>query len=151
MLLTLHKNLTKQRGIGLLELMLSIAIISILLIMATRYYQNANQQQRISNTLSMVSGILGAEGNYYMANQVYTADTTSLQLPANITTNPWGGGAIGLDVNGGKGPVTLTVSNISQSPTDVCAKVLQPSLAGLVSNPATNITCSSGTLKVIYN
>lgn len=57
--------LKRIRGIGLLELMLSLAIIAILLIMATRYYQSASASQKLSQAVDMYAAIKGAANNYY--------------------------------------------------------------------------------------
>lgn len=40
----------KLKGIGLLELMLALAIIAVLLVMATRYYMSASLNSRINQT-----------------------------------------------------------------------------------------------------
>jgi len=50
----------KQIGIGLLELMLSLAIISVLLVMATRYYMSTSLNSRINQTLNSVLGLPAA-------------------------------------------------------------------------------------------
>lgn len=55
---------SNQRGIGLLELMLSLAIIAILLIMATRYYQTTKQSQEVNDAVQLVNSLVGAMSNY---------------------------------------------------------------------------------------
>ena len=50
----------KQIGIGLLELMLSLAIIAVLLVMATRYYMSASMNSRINQTVSAILGLPAA-------------------------------------------------------------------------------------------
>ena len=47
-------------GISLLELMLSLAIIAILLIMATRYYQSANENNKRNQAVEMFAAVNGA-------------------------------------------------------------------------------------------
>ncbi len=61
-----------QRGIGLLELMLSLAIIAILLIMATRYFETAHRSQRVNESLELIQSIVSGSSNYLMANHNYT-------------------------------------------------------------------------------
>lgn len=55
-------KLNKQffTGVGLLELMLSLAIIAILLIMATRYYQSASENNKRNQAVDMFSAVNGA-------------------------------------------------------------------------------------------
>ena len=66
MMLTLKRS--GQRGISLLEVMLSLSIIAIILVMATRYFRTANQSQQITNAVSMISGIVTAETQYAASN-----------------------------------------------------------------------------------
>ena len=49
----------RQLGIGLLELMLSLAIIAILLVMATRYYLTASQSSDVNEVISNIQGVTG--------------------------------------------------------------------------------------------
>lgn len=69
-----------NKGIGLLELMLSLAIIAILLIMATRYYQSASNSQRVSQALDMFSAIKGAAKTYYTSVSPNALPTTIGEL-----------------------------------------------------------------------
>lgn len=90
----------KQAGIGLLELMLSLAIIAILLIMATRYYQSANTTQSINSAVEMVNAVKSATKNYMNSNPTKLPLITELQtggyLPDTYAkpsmANPWSGG-----------------------------------------------------------
>ena len=66
-MITLRRQ-QRQRGIGLLELMLSLAIIAILLIMATRYYQSASLQNKINACVDMFAGVQGAVQSYRVDN-----------------------------------------------------------------------------------
>ena len=50
----------RTRGIGLLELMLSLAIISLLLVFATRYYQNADFAFKADQTVKTYATIKSA-------------------------------------------------------------------------------------------
>jgi type II secretory pathway pseudopilin PulG len=57
----------KQIGIGLLELMLSLAIIAILLVMATRYYLSASLSSNINEVISNIQGVTGCYENWRQA------------------------------------------------------------------------------------
>ena len=54
----------KHGGIGLLELMLSLAIIAILLIMATRYYGAASRSEKVNAGVALVQSIAAAAASY---------------------------------------------------------------------------------------
>lgn len=50
-------KMKKQLGIGLLELMLSLAIISLLLVMATRYFMSADLNSKIVQVIDVSGGV----------------------------------------------------------------------------------------------
>jgi len=58
-ILSISKRL-HQRGIGLLELMLSVSIIAVLIIMATRYYSTVKRSNLINQTVSDIGMIVTA-------------------------------------------------------------------------------------------
>lgn len=62
----------KQQGIGLLELMLSLAIIAILLIMATRYYQSARTSQQVNDGLSLTTAIVAASESWVLGQSNFS-------------------------------------------------------------------------------
>lgn len=88
-----------QRGISLLEVMLSLAIISVILVMATRYFGIAGRGSRINQTIALVGEIKQGTQRYVMdGNDPSKATLQNLadngyisQATANITTNAWGG------------------------------------------------------------
>ena len=85
-----------QRGFGLLELMLSMVIVALLLIMATRYYQSAHRAQRVSDAVSGINAIIGAANEYAIASGSYGSisdiSTIDSLMPdsAHGDMNPWG-------------------------------------------------------------
>lgn len=96
----------KIKAIGLLELMLSLAIIAVLLIMATRYYSSASSSQKIQAGVDQVNAVKSAMQNYANAgmNSEYTSATIGSlvqagYLPSNFLSSasastaisPWGG------------------------------------------------------------
>jgi type II secretory pathway pseudopilin PulG len=111
---------TKQLGIGLLELMLSLAIIAILLVMAIRYYQSASSAQSINQAIDMVNAVKGGVKNYLTSNIGSTTIPKVSDLAAKgylpntyenpTTANPWGG-AIGF------GSSTCTDAATTMAPT----------------------------------
>lgn len=54
----------KQRGISLLEVMLSLSIIAIILVMATRYFFTAAESQRVNQAKAEVTSVLAAATTY---------------------------------------------------------------------------------------
>jgi len=159
-----------QRGIGLLELMLSLSIIAILLVMATRYFMQANEQQKINNAISLFNGVAGGEACYFQASSPpkYTTAFTDMIgancLPAGIGgsdgagtgVSPWGGNLIITSIS----PLTMTMSGISQGngTIDTCTKLANTinntmsGSNGSGSGVSKNATCDGkGTITVIFH
>lgn len=68
----------KQRGISLLEVMLSLSIIAIILVMATRYFFTASESQRVNQAKAQVTAVLAAATTYgHNQKTGFTSITTS--------------------------------------------------------------------------
>ena len=87
----------KTQGISLLELLLSLTIIAILLVMATRYYTSVRSEQQVNDAFVMVKQILGAGDNWYDTYKNYDNPPISIPalqnlglLPSDLKNNPWG-------------------------------------------------------------
>jgi Tfp pilus assembly protein PilE len=95
-----------SRGIGLLELMLSIGIIALVIIMATRYFSVVREQQKISQTMTMVTTLLQAGRTYVTGvHPTCTATLNSLLAEAGLIPKDYGEGK-----PGPWGSVTITAS-----------------------------------------
>lgn len=96
-----------QKGISLLEVMLSLSIIAIILVMATRYFFVASDSQKVSQLKGQVAALLtGAtlwkhnEPSYagltvpVLVTDNYLTKTANMSVDAsgNVTkiNNPWG-------------------------------------------------------------
>lgn len=139
-----------QRGIGLLELMLSLAIIAILLVMATRYFNSARQGQQIAEAISMVQAIAAASQNYFVANGntmagVGSAITASGNnyLPNPPKNNPWGGTVSVTPDSGNSSAVDIKMTGI---PDAACPRLLE-ALQGANAAGATAVSCTGGTFE----
>ena len=94
-------NLNRQRGVGLLELMLALAIATILIVLSFRTYQTFRIQGDVHVIVETSQAILAAASAYYAAN---CSDPSRLKLgewqsvgmladflPGSATLdNPWG-------------------------------------------------------------
>jgi competence protein ComGC len=112
--LVMKKN--KSQGIGLVELMLSIAVIAILLMMAMRYYMSTRQAEQKAVAVSMIKDIISAAAEYSIANQ-HTYNNLSLNalvsgsyLPASFCGSG-SGAACGQRANPWKGGIALLQAN----------------------------------------
>ena len=100
-----HKK-TKQHGIGLLELMLSLAIIVSLILVATRYFIPTRESYRVNEAINMLRGGVNASEAWWGLHKSYTPSKTNVisneslaklgLLPERFesqkdTINPWSG------------------------------------------------------------
>jgi len=122
-------------GIGLLELMLSLAIIAILLIMATRYYQSASENNKRNNAVDMFAAVNGAVQTWRV-DQIMSPGTTlpTIQQLVNggylppaygsgTNVAPWGG-TITVGGSVSNGTYTIAMDGIpTNSCTPVCKRV----------------------------
>jgi type II secretory pathway pseudopilin PulG len=87
-----------NKGIGLLELLLSLVIISVLLTVAFRFFKPTNLSQRSNETIDMIQAIATAEQRWLMTNNEDPGNVlkTFVErgfLPDSFLNakNPWGG------------------------------------------------------------
>lgn len=69
---------TLQRGISLLEVMLSLSIIAVILVMATRYYETAHRSNELNKVTEQI-GAIEAAINQYKTNNGNTVGFTIAQ------------------------------------------------------------------------
>lgn len=89
-----------QKGVTMLEMMMVLAIMGMLLVLATRYYQTTHAASQVATALESIQAIYSAEQQYCNDNDCTAKITTpTLQrfidnglLPSNIADygNPWG-------------------------------------------------------------
>lgn len=133
-----------QKGFGLLELMLSMVIVALLLIMATRYYQSARSNARINEAVSLVQTIANAANNIEIGKGDYdgiTNESVNTYLPASAQKNmdPWGGV---LTIAGNK--TTLTITMAGPGSTD-CNKLVDALGSGTNDGSYMKYSCDAGT------
>lgn len=68
------------RAISLLEVLLSLSIIAIILVMATRYFFVASNNDKINIARQQVGSLVAAINSWKNQNPQYTADLTIAQL-----------------------------------------------------------------------
>jgi len=76
-------------GVTLLEIMLVLAIASMVIVMSIRYYQSASSNQQATNAIQGIQGIIAAMDNLGMNGgytNVTTADLTSVVGANNMRT-----------------------------------------------------------------
>lgn len=115
-----------QKGISLLEVLLSLSIIAIILVMATRYFFVANNNDKINVVRQEVGSLVAAINAWKNQNPQYSPDLTisqlsqdgflanSRSLSSDKTTlyDPWGD-PIQLSVTGNSAQITVSLPKSS--------------------------------------
>lgn len=149
----LIRRQASQKGIGLLELMLSLAIIAILLIMATRYFNSARSSQKVNETVNLVQVITSAATNIVGAGgQPSTISASSLvtyvpPIYQNGTTinSPFGGGVTVTAATNTSSKTGYALSiTMTGVPSDSCTALINAMTNVAVSTP----TCSGNQFAV---
>lgn len=80
-------------GVTLLEIMLVLAIASMIIVMSIRYYQSASNSQKLSQAVNDITGIIAAQESFFNATGALgAASSIQAYLPGNVVpTAPWGG------------------------------------------------------------
>lgn len=117
------KRFNKIRGISLLEVMLSLAIIAIIIMLATRYFSTANEAENINNATLLIE-------NGRTASLRYLTITGSLQdvsvenlikddlLPPGFGKNPWAGNITIVVAPNDSSKVQITLTDIPKPACD---------------------------------
>lgn len=110
----------RTKGIGLLELMLSLAIIAVLLIMATRYFQGARSNQQINQAIQAFQDVYAACSQAQLQDPGSDCKIPTLvsagylsagyQAASSATTNPMNpfGGDLTASITSGALSVVMT-------------------------------------------
>lgn len=136
---------TKNLGISLLELMLSLAIISIILIMATRYYSVTQTARQVQVVTESIQALYSADQQYYADKGKHGKISNLVDyklLPDGFVTfaNPWG--KIDGEATAGK----ITFLNI---PDGVCLNI-RGKIISAIKELDEKITCDPGKLTLNF-
>ena len=135
-----------QKGISLLEVMLSISIIAVILVMATRYYEVAHTNDALNNMQEQVSAVEGAVTRYADTHGSYADATITGLVEGSYYPNSTSYNAAGTgEIHNTLGTITLT----SPSTTGITITVNMNGANKLCLRLAANLTgasCSDGIL-----
>ena len=90
----MKRTLRTMLGVTLLEIMLVLAIASMVIVMSIRYYQTATASQQANAALEMISSITAAadslaQGAGGYSSAALSATSIAPLLPANGLVTPW--------------------------------------------------------------
>ena len=75
-----EEDMKNLRGVTLLELLMVVVVIGILSAVALPQFLKTQERARMSEALTILGAIRGAEIRYYVENNTYTGVTTELDL-----------------------------------------------------------------------
>ena len=151
----------KQEGIGLLELMLSLAVIAMLLIMATRYYATAHMGEQVNTGAGIVQALTGAAAQYEAGQGNYSGISlgelfdfglvpqdicnSSTACNGTLTSNPWGGGITVTPTNS-NAQIVISLTDIPlQACTNLNAKLGNQGTVGTCAGASSTFTFTPNT------
>jgi prepilin-type N-terminal cleavage/methylation domain-containing protein len=88
--------LKKNRGISLLEVLLSLSIIAIVLVTATRYFQLTSFSEKLNDSTSQIQAIRAASVRWLLSHDDFSQISIDNLInrglvPKNFNFNSWGG------------------------------------------------------------
>jgi len=136
-----NNHFKKTKGMSLIEVMLYVIIAGIILAMVTRYFQQANDGQRVNNAVSMVQKIHNVTQRYAQSYQYDPGNVgidffqTHGALPASYSRSPWRSNIV-ISVSGNV--LNITFSTV---PAVLCTQMINR-LNATVSNGKDTYVCS---------
>lgn len=150
-----NKATNRQKGISLLEVLLSLTIIAIILLMATRYYEITNASGKMNDGVRVLNSLTAAADDWFVTYKTYQAaenipaisKTALIQmgdLPqeyARDNANPWGG-----EINISPADVAHVTLELTKVPYGDCLN-----LKGIMQNRMNVADCpTAGGFKATY-
>lgn len=159
-MLRLSKKFNKQAGISLLEVMLSLSIIAIILVMATRYFFVASNNSNVNKLRGQIGTLVSALQEYrnqnadfsglttggmnYLVTNGFVAKTGDVSAaPPYKMTDPWGTEITVAPASGNTGAANI-VATLPATPEGGAA--CKAVIAGYAS---ANGTCTGGSSNVL--
>ena len=137
-----------NKGFGLLELMLSLAVIVAILLVAGRYYQVTSTSRSVNEAGNIVQAIYTASTTYYdnigdlPKDDLMTVLTDNALLPDNFShtdfKNPWGG-SVKVETSKDLKSITIKMSDLPDKACNNLAAQLSARKAFNLNNP----TCTA--------
>jgi type II secretory pathway pseudopilin PulG len=140
----MKQSIKSAIGVTLLEIMLVLAIASMIVVMSIRYYQSASNSQQANTALQQVQAVIAAMDNLGIAGGYSTI--TASQLSAVVGSSNM--------ITPNKGVITLgTVTTSTYTVTFGLTTQTCPNVAAkLKANPKSAASaCAAGTLTLSYD
>lgn len=141
----MKKSMKTMLGVTLLEIMLVLAIASMVIVLSIKYYKSANASSQANAMMSTLQAITASAENLSQGTGSYasvTVSSVSAAMGVSTIMTPWNNAIVSL--SGSSRSFTATFSAV---PDAVCALLITK----LQSNTSTSATsCKEGTLVYVY-
>jgi len=144
----MRRSLRSVLGVTLLEIMLVLAIASLIILMSVRYYQSTTTASQTQQVIGMISAITATADNLALGSTDGYVNVTDANIQASAGSaalvTPWGGTATITSSN-----ATSYIVTIPTVPAAVCTTVKLK----IVGNPKYKLpdTCDGGSFVYTYN
>jgi type II secretory pathway pseudopilin PulG len=143
----MKKHIKSIAGVTLLEIMLVLAIASMVIVMSIRYYQNATNSQNVNVILEEIQNVTAAADNVSQGSGGYSGvSTTSVAAVAGASNMKTPYGSSITITSGGASTYPVVIPGL---PAAVCTQLLTK-LKGNSKYAGTSCT-STGTLNYTYS
>jgi len=127
---------THCSGYSLIELMLALAIVSVLLVIATRYYSTTSSAQKVNSAANMLQVVINASEDFKNSTNSYAGITIdklvdqglipqSFSTKTNTNINPWGG-TITADAGAdNQNFITMTLTHVPKADCKNLTEIMQ--------------------------
>jgi type II secretory pathway pseudopilin PulG len=143
----MKRHLKSIAGVTLLEIMLVLAIASMVIVMSIRYYQNATNAENANIILEEIQNITAAADNLSQGSgtfsSVNTTNVGSIAGSKNMIT-PYGAAST-FTITSGAGSYTVSVGTM---PASVCSALFTKLT---INSKFSGAGCSAGVLSYTYS
>lgn len=154
--ITQVERLRTRKGIGLIELMLVLTVISLIIVMATRYYQTAERSRKVTQAISQVNAVVAAAQRWRLGKSGFDNTMTVAvlvaqgMLPKEMQdgryANPWGGDITINTAYSGGGQFVIQLTNVDSQDCNLIVSTLTNS-SNFVPWPQGGNVCMIGYLE----
>lgn len=143
------KSLSKSAGVTLLEVMLVLAIASMIIIMSVRYYQSASSSQQATAAFAQIQAITAAADTLAQMSGDYTQASINTGVPNLIGANgtllsPWNTSVTVAAASASTYTVTIT-----SMPGAVCS-IIKAQMSANPAHYSSSTTCTSAPGNYVY-
>jgi prepilin-type N-terminal cleavage/methylation domain-containing protein len=108
-----------KKGFTLLEMLLVLGIISVIIIIAVRYFQQGSESSKVSDAASKIRRVIEASYDYNKITHSFYSMYVSTLITSNLLSDsdvngPWGG-QLDVEVGNVDNSILITIPSVPQT------------------------------------